>query len=406
MAGFVYPSTMLKAEYAVENCPACGLHRNSRLQLFGQGKKKILLLFDKQESIQQVSHSYGVGDKYDFVKDVLNGYNIYPDEDCWITSAIQCFGNTVDLKHAECCKPALIKTINMLKPELIIAFGEYLPKVILKPLMGNVSVEQVHGFIHNSRDLNCNIMFTYAPHSKVGGKRADGVDDLIIKRDIHNAVKALETPRKTWSNEAGCVHTLNNESAVQWLENAINDKTPRFMAFDYETNCLRPFNRDSKVLCVSIADGVDNVVSFMLNATTIPPFQKWLRTDHIIKIAHNSAFERQWSMVKLGVDPHRLIIDTMLMAHALDNRDVGWLSIKFLAPLLTGCNLWNSQVDNYIQPQKQDKELHGSYALNKMEEVPQRQLLLYCGIDSLVEYRVGIILNKMLKDFYKGFCDD
>lgn len=402
MAGFVYPNSMLKASYAVENCPSCGLHRNSRLQLFGQGKKRILILFDKQESIQQVSHTYGVGDKYEFIKDVLGTYHIYPDEDCWITSIVQCYGN-VELHHAECCYPYIVKVIKKLQPELIIAFGEFAPKVILKPLLGNVSVDQVHGFVHTNRDLHCRIMFTYAPHSNIKGKRSDNVDDLIIKRDIHNAINALEMPFPEWKDETGCIHILNDKAAVEWLETAINDKRKRYMAFDYETNCLRPYNADAKLLCVSIADSVDNSVSFMLNDNTIPSFIDWLKTDHIAKIAHNTAFERQWSAVKLRTQPHQLICDTMLLAHSLDNREIKWLSIKFLSPLLTGSAVWNDAVEQYIHPLKQDEAEHGSYAINRLHEVPQRQLLLYCGIDSLVEYRVAILLNKLMNTFYEGF---
>ena len=38
--------------------------------------------------------------------------------------------------------------------------------------------------------------------------------------------------------------------------------------------------------------------------------------------------------------------------------------------------------------------------MNKIDLVPKRQLLTYCGVDSLVELRVASIFLKQLNNFY------
>jgi hypothetical protein len=108
-------------------------------------------------------------------------------------------------------------------------------------------------------------------------------------------------------------------------------------------------------------------------------------------------------MVKLGVTPYKLVHDTMLMAHTLDNRDRTWLSIKFLAPMLTGCAVWNNHIEPYF---KTDKEKYGEYGINRIHEIPLRDLLKYNALDSLLELRTFKILMQYMKDFYNTFPND
>jgi uracil-DNA glycosylase family 4 len=407
MADIVYPASMRKVSYLQENCSSCMLNKNSRLPLYGEGKKGVLIVFEKQESIQQISKTYGVGSKFEFIIDILEDYNMYIDEDCWVTSAIQCYGQTVSQDNADCCKPALQRLINQLKPKLIIALGDITAKVLMSDLFAKeISVDRFHGFLHNNRQYKCNIMITYAPHSVKGDKRPTTIDDLIIKRDIHVAIKSLSSPRIEWKDEKECIHLLNDKQAVEYLKTAISNPAKRYNAFDYESNCLRPYNDDAKLYCVSIADSVDNAVAFMLNDNTIPLFKEWLKTPQICKIAHNSAFERSWSIVKLGVTPVNFKIDTMLLMHVLDNRANKILGIKFLAPVLIGCDVWNAHIEGYLESNKQDKAQHGSYAINSIHKIPLRQLLTYDAIDSLVEFRVFKLLMEWLKTYYDRFPDE
>lgn len=400
----VMPDSMSKIEYDTPNCVACHLNKNSKLMLYGAGGKRILILLEKQESIQQTSKTYAMGDKFQWIKDVLDTYGVDIALDCWVTSVVPCYGKEVTVNHASCCKPYLKATIKRLKPQLIIVFGELGAKMLFSDVVNrDASCDAVHGLIHNSREFNCYIMSTYSPHSNVKGKRPDNIDDLLIKRDIYVALQSLKTKRPLWKDERECSIILSETDAVTFLKMSIQFPKKRWAAFDYETNCLRPYNKNSKLVSVSICEEEDKSHAFMLTDKVIPYFKEWLKTRHIIKISHNSSFERKWSIVKLGVNPVNLNIDTMLLSHVLDNRDMGGLSIKFLAPIFIGTTIWNSQVEAYLKPEQKDAN---TYELNQIDKIPPRTLLLYNAIDSLVEYRTAIVLINQLKHFYESFPEN
>lgn len=389
-------------EFEKANCGACRLNCNSRLQLAGAGKRKILLLFDSQDSIQQATKTYFCGSHYTYVRDVLYRYGVTSD-DVWMTSTIQCYTDKPEESHAIHCRPNICKMIKMLKPALVIGFGELTAKVLLSDVIEDgIYLDRVHGLPHPSRKFGCMMMmFTYMPHPSTYKK--DSIEDYLIRRDIHIAMKSLQKPFPSFKDENQCVRVLSPKDACRELRMRIDDKRQRFSALDYETNCLKPYNSNSKLISCAISESEDDSFSFMIDDETAPLLREYWLTPHIKKIAQNSAFERTFSIVKLGVVPFNLRIDTMLMAHALDNRDIGWLSIKFLAPMLTGCALWNKHIESMITSTDADKKLYGEYALNKIEQIPQRQMLVYNAIDALVEFRVFRILSDYLKNYYSTF---
>lgn len=391
-------------EYVKSNCSACRLDCNSRIKLAGKGNKKILILFDCQDAIQQTTKTYFCGSRYTYIRDILYHYGITTD-DIWVSSTIQCYTDNREEQHAIHCKPNLIKLIKQLKPELVIGFGELTAKVLLSYIIEDgIYLDRVHGILHPNRELKCKMMFTYSPHSSVS--KSPTIEDFLIKRDIHMALMGLGEPYKPPKEETECVHLLPPREAAMWLKGRVNDKSERLSALDYETNCLKPYNDTAKLYSCAICEDENNSYAFKIDDETFNPLKEYWETKHIKKIAHNSAFERTWTIVKLGTVPRRLVIDTMLMAHVLDNRDTKWLSIKFLGPMFTGCHVWNSHIESYLVPLKQDVELHGEYALNRVGAIPIRQLLTYNAIDSLVELRTFTKLFDRLKNFYKTFPSD
>lgn len=403
MRGFQYPDSMRNVTYSTPNCSACMLCRDSRLQLYGNGGKKILILIDAQDASQQSLKSYGAGDKMRIIDGIFREYGIYIDQDCWVSSVIQCFTMYPKDTNAECCKPLTDQLIEKLKPELIISFGELSSKTLLAGhISGGTHLDRVHGLLHNSRKYNCNIMFTYMPHKPT---YSNTVDDLIVRRDIHRAIMSLHRQRRIWKPEKDCVRILSEAEAIDQLRECIENPVKRFAALDYETNSLRPFNERAKLLSVAISESKDDSFAFMITDKVVPYLQEYWRTGQIMKIAHNSAFERMWTAVKLRVLPRLLSIDTMLLMHVLDNRESKFLSIKFLAPMLLGSSAWDGIVSRYIDASREEKIKYGSYAINDMEKAPVRTMLTYNAIDSLVEYRVFIELKQMLDTYFLTFPD-
>ena len=88
----------------------------------------------------------------------------------------------------------------------------------------------------------------------------------------------------------------------------------------------------------------------------------------------------------LGHPVRNWVWDTMLSAHHLDNRP-GITSVKYQAFVRLGQEPW----DTHIKPMLQSTDERG---LNRVNEIPMRDLLLYCGMDSLIEYKLAELQKK------------
>ena len=91
------------------DCISCGLNRSSGISVYGNGAKRMLIVFDAQTSIMATSKSYGIGHEFTFIKNQLYKYGIVAEEDCWVTSAVQCYSPSVTSRHMDCCRPQALK---------------------------------------------------------------------------------------------------------------------------------------------------------------------------------------------------------------------------------------------------------------------------------------------------------
>ena len=381
------------------DCISCGLNRSSGISVYGNGAKRMLIVFDAQTSIMATSKSYGIGHEFTFIKNQLYKYGIVAEEDCWVTSAVQCYSPNITSKHMDCCRPRLLKTISMLKPKVILAVGELAAASLFSGVIpGSIKLERTHGFIHNCRPFSCWAVASFVPGST---RLRYSVLDRIVERDIHLAVMALQTPYKAWKEEKQCVSVCSQKEAVKRLAGAIANTKERWMALDYETTGLKPHNANQKLVSCAICESLDESWSFMVDDKVVPLLKEFLNAPHIKKIAHNMAFELSWSAAKLGTFGRRMELDTMLLAHTIDNRDTKITGIKFLAPMLLGCAIWNKHIEPYLDADKKEEMLHGENALNNIHRIQPLDLLTYNAIDSLVEFRVAAVLIPMLKQYNK-----
>jgi hypothetical protein len=82
--------------------------------------------------------------------------------------------------------------------------------------------------------------------------------------------------------------------------------------------------------------------------------------------------------------------DGMQAAHVLDGR-TGITSLKFQAFVQFGLPLWNKTVEPYL-------EADGGNQKNRIDKCDLHELLLYCGLDSLIEFRLA---KKQMKEMAK-----
>jgi len=160
------------------------------------------------------------------------------------------------------------------------------------------------------------------------------------------------------------------------------------MAFDYETTGLKPENPKQEIVSCSFCYQGTDTFAFMWDRRLEKIMKAILQKKELKKVASNLKYEERWSVSKLGTKVRGWHWDTMLAMHQLDNRRK-ITSIKFVAFVLLGVGNYDSDVEPYI-------DAGGSNKLNRMKEAPVKDLLLYNGMDSLLEYKAMEKQKEML----------
>ena len=87
--------------------------------------------------------------------------------------------------------------------------------------------------------------------------------------------------------------------------------------------------------------------------------------------------------------------DTMQAAHSLDNRQ-GVTSIKFQSFVQLGQPSYNDKIHDFMT--SDDKKEDDSHAVNRIvQDIPMHELLVYCGLDSLLEYKVAVKQARLME---------
>lgn len=135
-------------------------------------------------------------------------------------------------------------------------------------------------------------------------------------------------------------------------------------------------------MCCSICWEGKYTIAYPWHGEAITATQEYLESD-LPKIASNIKFEQRWTANAFGVNVNNWYWDTMQAAHAIDNRP-NITSVKFQAFVLLGSGSYDDHISPYL------KSGESSEANKVLEEITFEDLLLYCGMDSLLEYKVAM----------------
>jgi hypothetical protein len=197
--------------------------------------------------------------------------------------------------------------------------------------------------------------------------------------------------KRPWSS----VPDWSKDVDVEINPDAAADKIARrfmfspLVAFDYETNMLKPDHPKAQVVCCAISDG-KYTVAFPWHGAAAAAARLILASDKA-KIGFNMKFEDRWSRDRLGVQVRNWRHDGMQVAHALDNRHQ-ITGLKFQAFVRLGMSSYDDDVKPYLE-----SDDGGGYGFNRVKDVPLPKLLLYCGLDALLEFKVYQSQRKELR---------
>lgn len=394
----------------IQSCAACGLYRwalNPRMQPYGKFKKGILILGEGPGETEDWRGKQWQGKVGRLLKKVLRRLGIDLFEDCLNFNAINC--RPTDEKGSNraptdreiaCCRRKVLQVIEQYQPRLIIALGGAAVKSLLghrwKKNLGGISKWQ--GWTIPDRDFGAWVCPTF--HPSYIDRYGDSEEAQVIwEQDLDRALSKLnEDPTAYRENDRAQVEIIKDEREVESLFGSLALGTHTNLAcIDYETTGKKPQAKGHRIVCAGVATGPRHAYAFMMpkKKYQLVKFGRFLASSSVGKIAHNIKFEENWSQVRLRFGVQPWIWDSMLATHILDNRpDI--CSLSFQAYV----NLGVIDYDSHIKPYLESQDPQNGNSFNKIYDLMDRygedELLTYCGLDNLYEYRIALYQMEQL----------
>ena len=376
---------------SVPTCGACGLHRtckSPRMEYAGEGRKRILLVGEAPGGDEDEKGEAFVGKTGKRLAYELKRFGINMNRDCWKTNAVRCRPpDNTPPKHEEirACRPAVIHEITKLDPVSIILIGGKAAESIIGHYWlpsGQFELAQWTRWLIPNQKPNCWISVHYHP-SYLEREKSELLDGL-WRRDMKRALSKRKRPWKTIPNWQDQIEIVYDERTVsEWL-GGIDEG---LIAFDYETNCIKPEYEGAEIVSCSVCWNGDETIAYPWTPRTAKATSRLLRKP-IGKIAANLKFEERWTRYFLGHGVRNWKWDTMLSAHVINNAQ-GVTGLKFQSYVTFGQPSYDEHIKPYLKPRR------GTF-LNRIRELPIKDVLLYNGMDSLNEYRLALRHRKLV----------
>ncbi len=378
------------------NCYTCGLYKNGkhpRQNEWGEFRKKILIVSEfptVEEDRKGVPWCTPAGR---FLRKELDKLGIDLEDDCLSVFGVRCQPLTAKNKlrvptekEVDLCSGYVQNLIKNKNPKLIFIFGTKALSSVLKWKWkkGLSSISKWSGFIIPDQDYDSFICPLYHPKYVLDMERPDL--EKKWKEGLANAIKYLNKKVPTYKNLEKNIEIVDDISFF-------NKMQPKYMAFDYETTGLQPYEKGHKIICASVSFDGKKAYGFMTtDKEKIKPFIRLLRNPKILKLAHNMKFEDTWTNIIFKTKVRGWYWDSMIAAHIIDNR-TGISGLKFQVFVNFGISDYDSDINPYLHA------VRGSF--NKVEHLikngmGKKKLLIYCGLDSLLQYKLAMKQMKII----------
>ena len=206
--------------------------------------------------------------------------------------------------------------------------------------------------------------------------------NTVFQSDVRRALKLGGLPK--FQKEQDQVTIV--EKTQDLVDLLIGQRIQR-VAWDVETTGLKPYDiANHKVVAAAFCASDDR--AYVTPYPNMRLLKRILADRRILKIAQNSKFEATWTHM-FGYDVRGWEWCTMLASHVGDNRP-GITGLKFQAYVRFGLVGYDDDIQHYMK----SKTPRDSNSVNRMEEamrVKRREVLIYCGTDALVTYRLAML---------------
>lgn len=395
MQGFFSHDQLTKSPGCRYTCKLYQSCITSKMPPTGQGLKKILVVAEAPGKNEDQRGIQLVGSAGTLLRRSLIQLGIDLDKDCRKTNSVCCRppkNRTPTSKEIDACRPLLWKEINEFKPHLIILLG----RIAVVSFMGDrlTDIDEMakwRGQVWPDRKAGCWVGATFHP-SYVMREEKDQSIQLTFDNDLEHILAYQKVPFPVFTPEEDKIEIGTNErDVIANLKKLVQVQTPALFAFDYEATGKKPHRKEHKIVCASFSMDPNHGYSFFMEGKLIR--ELWiqvLRNKFLKKMAHNLKYEEAWSRVKMRTPVFAWFWDSMLAAHVLDNRRKT-TSLKFQSIINFGIYGYESEIKPFLeQPLNKKEAKMGANALNKISLCPRKKLLIYNGLDSMLEYRLAV----------------
>jgi DNA polymerase len=405
MKGF-FSSEQIKSESRPDgktySCVSCGLYKqaeNPKMKPTGGFSKRILNIGEAPGKIEDELGSHWKGKAGRILKRTYAKFGIDLFEDCLNTNSVFCYSpKTPGQYEIQCCRKRVFKTIKRNKPHVILLLGTSALHSVIgarwKKDLG--SINKWRGFCIPDRELNAWICPVFHP-SYVERQKDYPEVRRIWEMDLENAFSYIDKPLPDFPNEKSQIEYVTNDNQLQILFEELHLGHHPITCIDYETTGLKPHARGHRIVCCAVATSADKVYSFMMPKKKKDRylFSRYLQSNNCAKMAANMKFEEAWSRVRIGTGVSPWIWDTMIAGHIIDNRQ-GILSLKFQSYVHFGIADYDSAVSPYLKGTDPKNANSMNRIYDFIDKYSEKDLLTYCGMDALLEYKLALIQMEQL----------
>lgn len=397
MKGFFAQSSVLSQAPVsmLPKCGACGLYKgcqSPKMRPSGRGKLGILIVGEAPGRTEDETGKQFIGKAGERLEKELKRLDIDMREDCWLTNSLICrppnnhIANPVMVDY---CRPNLTRTIEELKPHTIVLLGG----TAVKSLIGGIwkespgAVSRWVGWNIPCQHPNVWICPTY--HPSYLERENNPILDLYFAQHLEAAFKHRDTPWERvpdWEKEIEVI--LDTREAARVLREF--EQEGGLHSVDYEGTTLKPEYEGAETLCCSVCHHGKRTIAYPWHGEAIDATRDLLWSDRCSFIASNLKHEDRHTRFMFGRPVRHWAWDTMLASHTIDNRsDINGL--KFQAFVHLGMPAYDDAIHKFL------RALKGKKTNLAKSEIDIRQLLRYCGVDSLLEFKLAVEQWNILK---------
>lgn len=399
MKGFYHSSELIQVaprSSLIPKCGECGLKKGCltpKMKPHGEGRRGVLVVGEAPGAEEDKKGRQFVGDTGQYLRKILRQLDVDLDRDCWTTNSLACRPPKNKIPREEMidfCRPLVLKAITTYQPDVIILLGGHAVKSVITHVWGAnpEGIFRWAGFQIPSHTPNAWICPTFHPSfvtRSLDDARPDPVPAMYFKRHLKQAFSLEGKPWEhppSWDKDVERYY--NDEEATKAIREVGRSRKP--VAFDFETDRLKPDSKKASIVCCALSDGI-RTVAYPWIGKAITETRKFLQSN-TPKIGFNIKFEERWSKVdwlrvNLGVDVCNWVWDGQLAAHCLENRE-NICSLDFQAFAYLGMPQWDQRVSALLKSKE-----GGGNTPNKIHDIDLGSLMSYCGLDAFIEWRLA-----------------